>query len=1106
AAGVPAATKEVVDRDGGLTVPNANGVKIPNTNVLVVTYQFPDVTTGAEVQVNADLKSDNYDVTCEKAICKLVVLQDEATDVAADAENGNYRISGTLGKKVGDIQWYTSVVTISPVIQHAPDYYNLIREEKSPEWVKELVINDESSMNGHEIQFTMKNSRTGAYTTDSDKMTFYVDSEAPKIDGEVTFTASSKASVLDNIGYFLEYGNFFKEDVTATMTITDNKSGCARIYYKVNNAEKWTEQELNGEESDTVSINIPLGTKSELLFYLEDVAGKTSEVTRLVGKNGGQEWVIENTDPQIVGYHIANLDGDRISNLSSGNWYNQPIQVVAEVKESDSGIHFADWYVNGDVDRKTLEDGIHRGDSSSYVELPYTFKDSGIYGVSLDVTDNATNTSGKSELTTVRIDLAAPVIHMDENVIPDIWTQVVEIPFTVTDDISGVYKVSAVAPNGDSFELQPAKDGTYTLKATMAGDYTIYARDEAYNEATKTLTFDKISTEVPKNGSVSISPEIPDGTNGWYVTKPTVTITPAEDTGRVPVTTYCKLWSGDAEPAEATQITAMTQMRVPQDGIWHLRVWTETASGVKTETEYAGLLYVDSTAPECMVTKVVPDSTQQVVTFTVSDAVSGVDANRIRVVNGKTTVSSKVAALSDGKGYQGTFVVSSPGNYVVEVYDAAGNLSNTAAYQPMTMKVNTIRDITKTTATVSNITYRGTYPIASVKYEYKKASAKSYKTVTPYLVKDVLGNVTASYSFKNLKSNTKYEYRITSVSALGEALTYTGSFKTAGAEGINVSGKVVDADNANAKITVSLMEGNTVLQTTEIKSGKSFVFTKVPDGNYNITATNGITSKTVSVNIYKGKVIDPTGDILITLRSGMIATVLINGSKTPGISVSGLDDIFAYDTVNFTDADKQFIAEGGTVEFRLNVEYKTSGAISQSTLKALYKLMDDDEKADMYLDLSLTKIRTYASGVIESKKSVTQLSGGVTLKITVPLSSKVIKAAQKSVIRVHNNTAKILRDLDKSANSYTLETNRFSTYVITYKTTGGTGDTTPGDNKPNDNKPGNDGGKGGKDNSDKTVKVYDSSPKTGDEAPLAAMGGILMISLAGIVVLKKKYK
>lgn len=1078
------ATKALVLADGGLS----------SEQVLTLTYTVPNVDEQREYDIDVVPRSTNYDVTCD-ATCKLVVTQDVAAE-KKEGVDGNYSISGTYNEETG---WYTDVVTIQPEIQHGADYYNQILRVGSQEWVSSIEIDDDSELNEQEIQVAMRNGRTGAYTTDSEKMTFKVDSKAPEYTG-ATFAPASSTSVLENIGYFFSYGNFFKETVSATLSFTDNKSGCDKIYYSIKGSEDEDEWDSRSLKEDSVTLTIPLGTNNEIYFYVTDKAGNKSPVTKLLGNADGSEWVIENSDPVITGYHIANMEGDRISNLSSGGWYNQEVQVIAEVNESQSGIHYADWYINGDVDRVT-EDSLVRSDEDTSVSIAYPFTRSGIYEVGLDVSDNAKNSSGKTDLTTVRIDLEGPDIHLDETAIPDSWSQSVDVNFTVTDDVSGIYKVSVVPPTGTSYELYPNEDDTYTLTATMEGEYTIVARDEANNESSKTITFDNISKEIPKNATVTWSPENPNGNNDWYTVKTAAIITPAAHAGKVPVTTYYKLWKGEAEPAEAVAVTQAVTVPVPEDGVWTLRVWTETAAGVKSEGEYVRTVHVDTTIPDAMITQVKAETSYQTVNFTVSDATSGISVDQIKVVNGKTTVASQITPLSDGSGYQGTFTVASAGNYVVQVADLAGNVSESAMYAPMTLKVNAIKDITESTATISSVTKRGTYAIANVKYEYKKAGDSNYTEITPYAVRDAQGNVTASYSFQSLKANTKYYYRITTVSAIGEALNYTGSFKTAGVNGIGITGKVVDADNAAATITVSLLEGNTVLKTTEIQSGNSFVFNRVADGNYNITATNGMTTKTISVNIYKGKVIDPAGDILITLRNGMNTSISITGSKTPNVSVSGLEDIFMYDTVNFTDADKKFIAEGGSVEFKLYVASKSSGSISQSALSAIYRMMSDNEKVNMFLDLSLTKVRTYASGAVESRTAVTELAGGVSLKIVVPMSSKVIKAPEKSVIRVHGNKASLLADLDASASSYTIETNKFSTYALTYKAANDD-KTTEEDNKTTEDEPNSNNGD--KTGDGKSIKDYDASPKTGDGSPLAALMGLMCISLAGVVVLRKK--
>lgn len=112
-----------------------------------------------------------------------------------------------------------------------------------------------------------------------------------------------------------------------------------------------------------------------------------------------------------------------------------------------------------------------------------------------------------------------------------------------------------------------------------------------------------------------------------------------------------------------------------------------------------------------------------------------------------------------------------------------------------------------------------------------------------------------------------------------------------------------------------------------------------------------------------------------------------------------------------------------------------------------------------------------------------------------------------AVIRVHNGSAELLNDLDNSADTLTIETDRFSIYAIVYKDTangggnsGGGGDHGGGDN-------GNGGGTGSsvgsaknssQNNSEKIITRQDSTrddePKTGDDTPVELCATLGMIA------------
>ncbi len=1104
-----AATATIVNNDGGLD------------NVVTLTYIIPEIQEGESYDVPITPLSDNYAVSCPNANVKMEVLQEKAilyTGAEPEKENFEAVLVEGVDENGQATGWSTDVVTLKPRIAHDDHYYDKILLKGKGNWSDSYVIDDDSELNDKDFQVLVKNSVSGAYTSESDVLHYKVDTKAPTF--EDSEFSSNSSNLLTSIGNFFTYGNFFQETVNAKLTFKDNKSGLNKIFFDLKGGDDWSEKPL--PEDGVFSVDIPLGTNNEIAFYVTDKAGNKSEVIKLLGNADGSQWVIERNAPALMGTHVENLDGDRISNLTSGNWYNQPVQVVADVSESESGIQYADWYVNGASERIT-ENEWKKSSETGTVALKYPITKSGVFEVSIDVTDNANNKMGMKELNNIRIDLEAPTITVNDEDLQGGFATSKDIPFKAEDLVSGIYKVTVVPPLGTAIEATKISEGNYSFTAGMSGEYTIYARDEAGNESSKAVTIDNISTEVPTNASVIWTPDTPTGSNGWYSTFPVATIIPATQKGSTPVTTYYRLWTG-AEPDTQVGIKEATDVKITSDGIWNLRVWTQTDAGVRSDAEYYDKVYVDTTKPDAGVSKVVAETTSQTVTFIMTDNMSGIDTGRITVTNGSQAVESTITANGDGTGYTGSFVVSNPGEYVVSVYDVAGNVSTQATYKPMTMKVNTIKSITESSAVISNNVYRGTYAISSLKYEYKKASDKNYNEITPYAVKDADGNMTGSYTFSSLEPNTKYNYRITAVSAAGEVLTYTGNFKTAGATGITVSGVAIDADDSSSDITVSLLSGNTVLETTDIKSGAKFSFANVPDGNYNISATNGHTSRTISINVNNKKVIDPKGDILITLRNGMTTSVNLVGSKTPNVSVSGLEDIFSHDTVNFTDNDRKFIEEGGTVEFKLNVAYRASSAVPQNDLAAVYNVMEKNEKVNMFIDLDLYKIRYYASGAVESKTQVHELSGNVSIKVVLPLPSKVAKANDKSVFRVHNNAASQLADLDASASSYTIKSSQFSTYALVYATNSKeTEDTTEkktteakktesttekaksdDDSKKKSEVADNSGGtkRGG----GTTILNYDASPKTGDEAPVAPIAITMIISMIGILLLKKKQK
>ena len=1050
--------------------------------------------TGYEITASAE--ADNYNVVSCDVQGRLMVKQDEAElDV-------NYSLSQNLENGA---QWYTEDLVITPKLQHGNHYYDEITMDGGVTWVDSLTFTQESEYNGQYITIQMRNSETNAVTTETNILV-QVDTSAPTY-VSVSFEAGS-GSLLESIGNFFRYGNFFKESIAATLEFEDNISGNDVLYYDLAG---------NGEfdrtariKDNKVTIFIPDGTNNEVQFYAVDIAGNRTATGSLAGDADGNWWVVERTSPEIIGYQVKDLNGQFIGPVtdSYGNrWYNEPVSIVANILEADSGILKVEWDINGEI---IIEETDSRQASNDALTYSQDLLESGDYSITVKAIDNAQNESEVYNITETRdikLDVDDPIITVANNDATE-WAQKRTISFTVEDVTSGVNYVVITSPSGSEFQPQ-LEDGVYSFEANQSGTYVITAYDKAARSVSVDVDIERLSTAVPDDVKVTVTPEEANGSENWYVTIPTILIEPvSEENGEAPVHTYYKLWSGENEPESSIECKENTTISVPSDGVWKLKVWAVSESGVMSAKTYEQTLYVDTEIPNITIDSTIAGNNSQTVKFIVVDNGSGVERSSIKVMYQDEALDVKLTPLDNEAGYMGSFEISSGGSYVIQADDIAGNSGEAVTYKPMTMRVNTVKDITTTSATVGVIVKKGTYNISITKIEYKEVTEENFVEVIPLKSVDEDGNVALSYGFTNLKQNTRYAYRVSAVSELGETLTYVGYFKTASGEetGANVIGQAIDYDNSQATIEISLLEGNTVLAVTEIASGEYFSFANVQDGNYNISATNGETRKNVSVTVAGGQVVDPTEGICIILRKGQNTSVLIGSVDTPNVSADGLESIFTYDSVNYTEADAEWIANGGAVEFCLEVNQLAAGSVPKADMSALYSYLGDKRVAGAYLDLSLWKIRTGSSGRTESKEKVSEISGGAKIRIVIPIPTDLQDKSDLRVVRIHNGVVQELADLDSSAKTYTIESSLFSTYAFVYTkvTEGSISDETQNTAST---------GTGVTSTNLSSLRTQGSSsytnngsPKTGDETPLAVLAFIGLISGVGFVILKKKIK
>ena len=160
-----------------------------------------------------------------------------------------------------------------------------------------------------------------------------------------------------------------------------------------------------------------------------------------------------------------------------------------------------------------------------------------------------------------------------------------------------------------------------------------------------------------------------------------------------------------------------------------------------------------------------------------------------------------------------------------------------------------------------------------------------------------------------------------------------------------------------------------------------------------------------------------------------------------------------------TDDEKQQVQNGTDVKIILDI--KDAGSTVSDSDKAAIQQALNGFTVGQYLNIDLYKL------IGGDRTDMHETAGKIRIVIKVPDSLKNTSSKKTrtfAVIRVHNGNAELLTDLDNSADTITIETDRFSTYAIVYKDTangGGSGDG-GGNSGGGDN--GSDSGNNGGDN------------------------------------------
>ena len=128
-----------------------------------------------------------------------------------------------------------------------------------------------------------------------------------------------------------------------------------------------------------------------------------------------------------------------------------------------------------------------------------------------------------------------------------------------------------------------------------------------------------------------------------------------------------------------------------------------------------------------------------------------------------------------------------------------------------------------------------------------------------------------------------------------------------------------------------------------------------------------------------------------------------------------------------TADEQQEIEKGTDIKIILKVENAAENVPAEDKGKVETEINGlSGYKLGQYLDVTLLK--KIGEG---QEQKITETSAPI--RITFEIPSALRGKAAYSVIRVHNGTATVLPDLDSVSNTVTIETDKFSTYALTYQ-------------------------------------------------------------------------
>ncbi len=435
---------------------------------------------------------------------------------------------------------------------------------------------------------TSGNKATTTYTK-----TINIDNNNPVI--SAIKIAPQGSTDYQDITQTLNYSCFTKQSSEITVSLADSESGVKTLLYQfISDGGSISESAWT-----TVDFGNPLQLKN-YTFAAQPNYADAPEVEfigavalRIVDGVGNISTSVSDTQGKFISENklpTVNLVPE-INNFDPNSWYQSiPFSISAE--DMQSGIKRVEVLVNGNVTFTDSPAVLSTGRGAQSYLGSYTFQGNGVYSLVLRVTDFSGN-QVQTASQTVKVSNQTPILTLSSTS-EDLWTKenvtillansnssVVE-PYTFYYQKQGETNWTAIST------VNPGISSTFTITDSVNSLYSfkcITASGLSSNLMTSAVKVDKItplSATVQVNALGAVTPDTPDGENGWYISIPTIVITPAavEDSPASPSKVYYKFaLASEFSGASPVEFTGSNSPVITEQGIYSLEVYSLDAAG-----------------------------------------------------------------------------------------------------------------------------------------------------------------------------------------------------------------------------------------------------------------------------------------------------------------------------------------------------------------------------------------------------------------------------------------------------------------------------------------------------------------------------------------------